>query len=82
MTSNFLKSGPGGPGSFTSGGKGRVNIRYKAKRNTYRFRFFSIHPDQAETILQALAVARETSNTEFDVVALDAICQHFLATFD
>ena len=60
--------------------RGRVNTRFNPNRQTYRFRFTSVHPDQAETILAALAVARRDANTEFDVVALDAICLSFLAT--
>ena len=82
MSSNFLMSGPAAPGPKTMGGNGRVNTRFNEKRGYSRFRFQRVYPDQAETILQALAVAREASNTEFDAVALDAICQHFLATFD
>lgn len=61
--------------------RGRLNTRYNAKRDTHRLRFTSVHPDQAETIFAALELARREAGTEFDTVALDAICQHFLATY-
>ena len=82
MSSNFLKSGPAAPGPIETGGNGRVHTRYNAKRGYHRFGFRPVHPDQAETILQALAIAREARGTEFDAVALEDICLHFLSTFD
>ena len=82
MSSNFLKSGPAAPGPIETGGNGRVNTKFNPKRGYHRFRFYPVYPDQAETILQALAVAREASGTKFDSVALENICMHFLSTFD
>ena len=60
--------------------RGRVNTRYNAKRNTHRFRFTSVHPDQAETILVALKKARKEQGTEYDVVALELICMEYLCS--
>jgi len=58
--------------------KGKVNIRYNTKRKTYRVRFSPLHRDQLEVILLALEMARKEANTEYDSVALDCICLHFL----
>ena len=82
MTSHFLKTGTDVPqvrGGYNNGIRGRVNVRYNAKRDTYRFRFLSVHPDQAATILDALALARDESQTEYDTVALDGICLNYLS---
>ena len=81
MTSSFLKSGTAAPGIIAPMGKGRVNVHYNKKRNCHRFRFQPIYPDQAETILHCLAIAREDGETEYDTVALDYICMHFLSTY-
>jgi hypothetical protein len=59
---------------------GRVDKRFNEARGKYRFRFHAIAPDHAETILLALEHARGELGTQFDSVALDAICQHYLAT--
>lgn len=40
---------------------------------------FKLHADQKETIKQALTKARKEANTEFDAVALEAICLNYLA---
>jgi len=40
---------------------------------------FKVHPDQKETIKQAVEQALEESDTEFKSVALEAICLNFLA---
>lgn len=61
--------------------RGRVNIRCNQSRGTARLRFTNVHPDQQQTILSALALARSEAGTDYDAVALDAICQHFLATY-
>ena len=84
MSSKFLKSGGGIPpirGGYNNGTPGRVNVRYNSKRDTYRYRFQPIHPDQATTINAALAIAREEGGTEFDSVALYYICMDFLSGF-
>ena len=41
---------------------------------------FRLHTDQAENVRAALDIARADLGTEFDHVALDAICTAFLAT--
>ena len=81
MSSHFLKSGTAAPGIIETGGRGRVNVRKRKNRDYYRFRFHPVYPDQAATILDALAMVREDTGTKFDAVALDLICIHFLATF-
>ena len=40
---------------------------------------FKVHPDQKETIKEAVDQAMEDSDTEFKGVALEAICMNFLA---
>lgn len=40
---------------------------------------FKVHPDQKETISQAIEQAMEESGTEFKGVALEAICMNYLA---
>lgn len=40
---------------------------------------FKVHPDQKETIKQAIEQALEESDTEFKGVALEAICLNYLA---
>ena len=53
-----------------------------SKRNhLHRLRFYGIDSDRLETIVRALSVARNDLGTEYDSVALEAICQHFLATY-
>lgn len=59
--------------------RGRVNVRFNAGRNTFRLRFNAVHQDQMTTIKQALEDARAEWGTEYDVVALEAICLSYLA---
>lgn len=40
---------------------------------------FKVHPDQKETIKQAIEQAMEEASTEFKGVALEAICMNYLA---
>lgn len=40
---------------------------------------FKVHPDQKETIIQAVEQALEESDTEYKGVALEAICLNYLA---
>jgi len=85
MSSHFLKTGtgsPGGGGGYNNGVKGRVNVRYNAKRDSYRYRFQPIYRDQATTINLALEFARGDLNTEYDSVALENICLYFLSTYE
>ena len=58
--------------------RGKANIRYNAKRGTYRLRFTPAHDDQLEIILPALEKARAEAGTDYDTVALTYICQHYL----
>lgn len=59
--------------------RGKVNIRYNEKRDTYRYRFTPIHEDQHEIIQLALAKCRDESGTEYDSVALTNICLHYIS---
>lgn len=58
---------------------GRMHAR-KCKDGSYRLRIYHAHKDQIETIQLALKLARSALGTEFDSVALDAICTNFLST--
>jgi hypothetical protein len=40
---------------------------------------FRVHPDQKETIKQAIGRARKEMETEYDAVALEALCLNYLA---
>ena len=48
----------------------------------HRLRIYGLDQDRLDTIVQALSVARNDCGTEFDAVALDNICQHFLTTYE
>ena len=80
MSSSFLKSGRTAPAEISQGGGGRVHVRPCKNRGYSRMRFLHIYPDQVETILDALSFARDELGTEYDSVALDNICMHYLAT--
>jgi len=43
-----------------------------------RLRFYNVAPDHLEIILTALKMCREELDTEYDTVALEAICLHYL----
>jgi len=55
-----------------------MNIR-KCKDGSYRLRFYHVHADQIETIQPALEGARRELGTEFDAVALEALCMNYLS---
>jgi len=57
---------------------GKVDIRTMKRTGKARLRFYGVAPDHLEIILEALKLAREEFNTEYDTVALDSICMHFL----
>jgi hypothetical protein len=57
---------------------GRVDVRMMKHSGKARLRFYGVAPDHLETILKALAMAREELNTEYDTVALEAICLLFI----
>jgi len=59
---------------------GKMDERLTKRTGKYRLRFYAVAPDQLEIIKLALKLAREECNTNFDSVALDAICLEFIAT--
>ncbi len=59
---------------------GKVDVRFSQTAGKYRLRFYAVAPDHAETILNALKRARSELGTEYDAVALEAICMAYLAT--
>ncbi len=59
---------------------GRVDKRFTERSGKWRLRFYSVAPDHLEVVLAALQAAREEIGTEYDSVALDAICVEFLAS--
>jgi hypothetical protein len=58
---------------------GKVDVRFSEGTGKYRFRFYGIAPDQSKTILLALERARSELGTEYDSVAVEAICIGYLA---
>jgi len=64
-------------GKFKMSGR-RMDLR-KCKDGSYRLRIYHAHEDQIETIQLALDHARSELGTEFDSVALDAICTNYLS---
>ena len=58
---------------------GKVDVRLHEPSGKYRFRFYGIAPDQKDTILLALERARSELETEYDGVALEAICMGYLS---
>jgi hypothetical protein len=79
VSNSFLKSGRTAPAEYSQGGGGRVHVRPNKDRGYSRLRFLRLYPEQVETILIALSHAREELDTQYDSVALDAICMHYLA---
>ena len=59
---------------------GQVDVRRTERTGKSRLRFYGIADDQLENIRTALSLARSELGTEFDSVALDAICMTYLAT--
>lgn len=59
---------------------GRVDVRRTERTGKSRLRFYGVADDQLEIIRTALSLARSEFGTEFDSVALDAICVSYLAT--
>lgn len=60
---------------------GRVDIRVMKRTGKARLRFYDVYPGHLEMVLAALEMAREDSGTHSDTVALDAICTHFLVSY-
>jgi hypothetical protein len=58
---------------------GRRMHSRKCRDGTYRLRVYHAHTDHVETIELALKRARQELGTDFDVVALEAICINFLS---
>lgn len=59
--------------------RGRMNTRTSESTGKTRLRFYGAAPEQVETILLALEIARHELRTEYDTVALEAICLSYLA---
>lgn len=59
---------------------GEVDTRVMRKTRLKRLRFYDVHEDQRELIMDALKKARQEAETEHDTVALVGICLHYLAT--
>ena len=57
-----------------------VDVRTNPETGWSRLRFYAVAPDQLESILDALRLARVEHETEFDSVALEAICLSYLNT--
>jgi hypothetical protein len=60
-------------------GSGKVDVRFRESTGKYRLRFYGVAPDQKDTILLALDRARLEAETQYDAVALEAICMQYLA---
>lgn len=58
---------------------GKVDTRAMRKTGLKRIRFYDVHEDQRELIMDALKKARGEAETEHDTVALTGICLHYLA---
>lgn len=58
---------------------GKVDVRFSDSTGKYRLRFYAVAPDHRETILNALKRARSELGTEYDSVALEAICMNYLS---
>lgn len=59
--------------------RGKVDTRVMRKTSLKRIRFYDVHEDQRELIMDALKKARDEAETEHDTVALTGICLHYLA---
>ena len=59
---------------------GRRMETRKCKDGSYRLRLNHAHQDQIESIQLALKIAREESGSDFDAVAIDGICNWYLAS--
>ena len=56
----------------------RMNTR-RCRDGSHRLRFYHAHEDQIQTLQLALGRVRSELGTEFDLVALEAICMGYLA---
>ena len=61
--------------------KGRADVRQSKRDGKFRMRFYGLDEERLDCIQSAVAIARKESDTEYDSVALDQICVHFLATY-
>ena len=57
---------------------GKADVRITKRNGKARIRFYGVAPDHLDMIQLALKEAREQLNTEYDTVALEAICLDFL----
>jgi hypothetical protein len=58
---------------------GKVDARFRESTGKYRLRFYGVAPDHKKSILLALERARLELGTDFDAVALEAICMNYLS---
>jgi hypothetical protein len=58
--------------------KGRRDARRSKRDDKWRLRFYGISDDQLAIIDLALERVRAEMNTDFDSVAFEALCHHFL----
>lgn len=58
---------------------GRRMNRQRCKDGSWRLRFYHAHDDQLAIIEHSLEKARRELGTEFDAVALEAICMNYLS---
>jgi len=58
--------------------KGRRDARRSQRDEKWRLRFYGLSDDQLLIIDLALEKARHAMNTDFDSVALEALCHYFL----
>lgn len=60
--------------------KGRMDKRTMNRNGLTRLRFYDVNSERLKTIESALAKSRAEGETEHDTVALEYICQHYLAS--
>jgi hypothetical protein len=58
---------------------GRADVRFRVSTGKYRMRIYAIAPEQLETISLALERARRELSTNYDAVALEALCMNYLS---
>lgn len=58
---------------------GMARFRFLPKRGTYQMKVFPMYVDHVETVRLALEKARKELGTQYDAVALEAICASYLS---
>jgi hypothetical protein len=59
--------------------QGRADWRRSRRTGNWRARFYEVHEDERELILDALKKARGEAGTNYDTHALSMICLSYLA---